>query len=185
MRQTYLLLFCLLLTTACQQPKKEANKLVDSVQTTAAITPPITQSAADEPSPVNLVQNLYRIHNAQKGPFSLLSNRALLDSYFTKDLADLIWQDRQTSAKTNEVGLLNGDPLYNAQDMEVKDFNIYPATMLGDKAEVRVGFANFGKKNEFTFLLDRTDPGWRIGDILYGDGSQFYQLMSGAAEQEP
>lgn len=185
MHYYYLLVSGLLLTTACQQPKKEAGNSVDSAQGRVETTDTISQAAVDESSPVHMVQDLYDIHNAQKGPFNEQKDRALLDRYFTRDLADLIWQDRQTTAKTGEVGLLDGDPLYNAQDMAIKDFRIYPATTTGTKAEVRVGFTNFGQKKEFTFLLDQSGAGWRIGDILYGDGSQLFQLMSGTAEETP
>lgn len=187
MRYYYLLLSTLPLTAACQQPKKEAGKPVDSVETQTVISTslPVAQSAVIESTPIKLVQELYRIHDSRKGPFAEQKDRTLLDRYFTKDLADLIWENRQTSANTNEPGLLDGDPLYNAQDMEIRNFRIHPAKLLGEKAEVRVGFTNFSQRKEFTFLLDKTGPEWRIGDILYGDGSQLFQLMSGTADETP
>jgi hypothetical protein len=187
MRHYHLLISGLLFATACQQPKKEAEKPVGSGQAQAVVdtSSGAARSTAAESEPVKVVRELYRINDSHHGPFDEQKDRTLLDRYFTKDLADLIWQDRQMSAQRDEPGLLNGDPLYDAQDMEIRNFRIYPAKLLGNKAEVRVGFTNFGRKKEFTFLLDKTGLGWRIGDILYGDGSQFYQLMSGAAEETP
>ena len=71
-------------------------------------------------TPEAMVADLYKQHDAKKSPFFQTKNRALVDKYFTKTLADLIWKDA-TTAK-GEVGAIDGDPLYNAQDIEIKNF---------------------------------------------------------------
>src|SRR5206468_7220680 len=68
-------------------------------------------------SPDALVKDLYRAHDQKRGPFFQTKSRALLDKYFEKTLANMIWKDRVTSK--GEVGVLDGDPLYDAQDMEI------------------------------------------------------------------
>ena len=73
-------------------------------------------------SPDGLVKDLYRVHNQKHSPFFQTRNRALLDKYFEKPLADLIWKDARSSK--GEVGVIDGDPLYDAQDMEIKKFAI-------------------------------------------------------------
>ena len=44
-------------------------------------------------TPNIIVKNLYAAQKAGKGPFLQTKNRALVDVYFTKDLADMIWKD--------------------------------------------------------------------------------------------
>lgn len=89
-----------------------------------------------------------------------------MDKYFTKKLADLIWKDAKTS--NGEVGAIDGDPLYNAQDTDIKNFGVSAAVVKGDRASVFVTFTNFGKKQKITYLLKRTTlKDWRIDDIKY------------------
>lgn len=123
-----------------------------------------SQNAAAEA----LVAGLYKAHDAKKSPFFQTKNRALLDKYFTKSLADLIWNDAVTSAKNNEVGVIDGDPLYNAQDMEIKNFAVGHSDVKGDSATVPVTFTNFGQKQTTTFHLKLAGTDWQIDDIEYG-----------------
>jgi hypothetical protein len=62
-------------------------------------------------APDVVVKNLYAAHNAKRGPFFQTKNRALVNQYFQKELADLIWKDAVGSK--GEVGVLNFDPMYN------------------------------------------------------------------------
>src|SRR6188768_3554754 len=108
-----------------------------------------SQSAAAEA----LVADLYKQHDAKKSPFFQTKNRALVDKYFTKTLADLIWKDANESS--GEVGAIDGDPLYNAQDMEIKNFAIGKAEVKGEAANVPVTFLNFDRKQNLNFALKR------------------------------
>jgi hypothetical protein len=116
-------------------------------------------------SPRALVVDLYRQHNRKHSPFFQKKSRALVNKYFVKALADLIWKDATTSR--GEVGALDGDPLYDAQDMEIKNFVIGQTISEGEIAQVPVSFENFGRKVQITFLLIKTGAGWRITDIKY------------------
>lgn len=116
-----------------------------------------------------LVVDLYRQHNRKRGPFYQTKIRAELDKYFTGRLAKMIWKDRRRAG--NEVGALDGDPLYNAQDMEIKHFSIGKTKYEAGKAEVPVKFENFGKNTEVVFVLVSSKSGWRIDDIKYDDGT--------------
>src|SRR5438132_926596 len=121
--------------------------------------------AAKTMSPNALVANLYREHNLKRSPFFQTRSRARVDRYFTKRLADLIWKDAKSSK--GEVGALDGDPLYNAQDMKIKRFVINKATIENGKAEVVVTFQNLGKDQKLIFLLVSETNGWKIDDIKY------------------
>lgn len=93
----------------------------------------------------------------------------MLDKYFEKTLADLIWKDGITSK--GEVGVIDGDPLFNAQDMEIRKFSIHEAVMGTGSAEVPVTFENFGNKKEIRFQLVPRTGGWKIANIKYDNGS--------------
>ena len=97
-------------------------------------------------------------------------DRGVLDGYFAKPLADLIWKDGKESEKTGDMGALDFDPFYQAQDVGgVKNFVIAPADVDGEKAEVVVSFENLDQKMTIKYLLERTGGNWRIADIDYSE----------------
>ncbi|MBK9766429.1 MAG: hypothetical protein IPP63_05110 [Chloracidobacterium sp.] len=100
-------------------------------------------------SPETVVKNLYAAHNARRSPFFQKKSRALVDKYFTGSLADAIWQDA-LNTKSDEVGTLNFDPLYNAQDIQITNFVIAKST---PDNVVKVRFINIGEPDEITFTL--------------------------------
>ncbi len=126
------------------------------------------QAALDRLSPQALVADLYRVHNRKHSPFFQTRSRALLYKYFEKDLADLIWRDAVKSK--GEVGALDGDPLYDAQDMEIKKFAIGKPSYADHKATVNVTFENLNQPKSFVFILVNGRSGWRISNIEYGEG---------------
>jgi hypothetical protein len=69
-----------------------------------------------------------------------------------------------------EVGKLDFDPLYAAQDFEIKDFSVVLVAQQKDSAEVAASFKNMGTSKKIAFLLANTAEGWRITDIKYSDG---------------
>lgn len=131
----------------------------------ATVTPAQTKTSKQMTADA-LVADLYKAHDQKRSPFFQTKSRALINKYFEKSLADLIWKDRVTSK--NEVGVIDGDPLYDAQDMEIKNFAIGKATYEGNKARVDVTFENFGQKKSLIFILVKGTTGWRIDDIDYG-----------------
>jgi hypothetical protein len=130
-----------------------------------------SQSAAAEA----LVADLYKQHDAKKSPFFQTKNRALVDKYFTKSTADLIWKDANSSQ--GEVGALDGDPLYAAQDMEIKNFAVGKAEVKGENATVPVNFTNFGEKRTVTFKLKMANNAWKIDDIIWPEGDSMVKVI--------
>jgi uncharacterized membrane protein len=124
-------------------------------------------------TPEQAVDALYKQHKRQS-PFFQTKSRALVDRFFDKELADLIWNMPNTP---DEVGPLDGDPLYNAQDMEIRNFVIHKAKVTGDTATVLVTFTNIGKKQEVKFLLASRRSGWKITNIKYDDGTDLIQIL--------
>ena len=133
----------------------------------AATIAPAQTTVVKPKSPDALVPDLYKAHNAKRSPFFQTRSRARIYQYFEKDLAHLIWKDAVTSK--GEVGVIDGDPLYDAQDMEIKKFAIGKSTIDGKNAKVSVTFENFGQKKTLVFMLVNGRTGWRIHDIDYGD----------------
>lgn len=128
----------------------------------------LTLHAADKAAtPDALVAELYKSEKKKASPFFQDKNRALVDHYFTKELGDLIWKD--TINSKGEVGAIDGDPLYDAQDMEIKDFVIHPAKTEVGKATVLVTFVNFKEKKSITFQCVQQGGVWKISDIKYAD----------------
>src|SRR5438046_7344034 len=69
-----------------------------------------------------LVAQLYKEHSGKSDPLQYPANNKLLPNYFYKPLLDLYLKDQEDSK--GEVGKIDFDPLYNAQDFEISDFNL-------------------------------------------------------------
>jgi Protein of unknown function (DUF3828) len=149
--------------------------LIALVLIAAASASVIPQTPAKRTPAEALVSDLYRRHAQKRGPFYQTRSRALLLQYFTRNLADLIWKDR-VSAK-GEVGALDGDPLYNAQDMKITHFVVHRASYQDKNAEVKVTFENFGKRQEIIFVLVTDQAGWKIANIKYQDGTSLVGIF--------
>jgi len=134
-------------------------------------------------APEVVVRNLYTAQKKEAtDPFFQTKSRARVDKYFAKELADLIWNDAVSSARTNEVGQLGGDPLYNAQDMKITGFRI-KRPMVGegnlDLVDVPVTFKNFGKDQTILFRLERDKRRvWKITDIFYPGNADYASSLT-------
>ena len=132
-----------------------------------------TTSTSARKSPQALVADLYRQHK-KESPFFQKQSRSLVDRYFDKELAGLIWNIPDSP---DEVGPLDGDPLYNAQDMEIRNFVINKPIVKNGKTTVLVSFTNLGKKQEVKFLLVSRPSGWKIANIKYDDGTDLIGIL--------
>lgn len=131
-------------------------------------------SIAGDLSPKDVVAQLYQAHRSKQDP---LDETALLGRYFDPALLKLYLKDKREAK--GEVGRLDGDPLYNAQEIEIKDFSVSAPEMAGGEARVTVNFKNLGKPTRFVYMLSRTANGWRISDISYDDGSSLRKILEG------
>jgi hypothetical protein len=145
-------------------------------EASAAIESEIPQAGGAQQTapPDAVVKDLYKIHDQDlKGNGERILNtksRAMLDRFFDKTLAGYIWKDLTTHQ--DEVGVLDFDPFYNAQDFDIKNFSIGEPKIEGDRASVPVSFVNFDRKDKLTYsLVRRSDAAWKISDIKYTDGT--------------
>ncbi len=141
----------------------------------------VTQlSAAEAGTPEALVAALYKAHDNDKSPFFQTDDKALVSKYFTKELTGIIWKDAKDS--NGEVGALGADPLYDAQDTEIKNFAVQKGKIDGTKATVLVTFTNFGEKRKYTYDLAQEDGAWKIANIRYAADHNLKKLYKDNAE---
>jgi hypothetical protein len=120
-----------------------------------------------------IVKNLYAAQKAGSGPFFQTKNRALVDKYFRRDLADLIWKD--AVAANGEVGAIGFDPLYGSQDPQITEFVIMDTGWGGDskfgsddQAVVQVTFKDSGKERMVSYQFNQgRHKTWKIFDVHY------------------
>lgn len=95
-------------------------------------------------------------------------SRNLLGAYFDNGLLALFLKDQTESQ--GEVGKLDFDPLYDAQDFAIKGLAIAKIQESKGSAQVAATFKNMGTSKKLLFSLSNGAQGWRISDINYGDG---------------
>ena len=133
--------------------------------------------------PEAIVKDLYKAHDAHKGPFSQTENRGLIDRYFTKELAALIWKDAVTA--NGEIGALDFDPLYDSQDPQITAFKIGKMKLRGNTEDagptaLDVTFKDSGKPVTIGFQFEQdTNKAWKIADIHYADGRSLRAILRG------
>lgn len=178
MNATKLILAFVLFSFSCQtKPKQEKTETsaTTTVQEDSAASlakrpgPDAPRSAADR-----LVRALYFEHNTKENPFRETKDRSLIDQYFAKPTADLIWNDAQKGSKVNRV---KTNLLFNAPDAAIKKTWVEPAAVGGSRAIVYVTFQNNSKPEEVKVDLQQINGRWRITDMVYPNGKQLTQLL--------
>ena len=146
------------------------------------------QSKTKSAAPDAIVKKLYAAQKSGSGPFFQTKNRAVVDRYFTKKFADLIWKD--ALAARGEVGAIDFDPLYGSQDPRITDFTIMETGWGGDskfggadEAVVQVTFKDSGAEQMVSFEFKQgKDKNWKIYDIRYrSSGAKLIEILSNAA----
>ena len=138
----------------------------------AKLAAPVNAAAA---APDQIVKNLYAAQKNGTGPFFQHKSRRAVDRFFSKSFADLIWKD--TEVAKGEVGTIDFDPLFNAQDVRITAFKIgKPEYGEGNTevADVPVTFKNMGKAETVLFRLERSaGMEWKISDIYYPSNPEY------------
>lgn len=171
---------CTVVLSACgSKAEQVATTTSDSVTTAAqpAVLPSPSVPAANVPasgttastSPRGVVDSLYKVHQANET--MLLSDEGvqLRQSLFDRDLAALLTKSLAPTPE-GDVGILDFDPFFNGQDIQVTGLQIGEAKIDGDAATVVVSFNNYDQKNVLTYSLRNTENGWKIRDIDYLEG---------------
>lgn len=120
-------------------------------------------------APDALVRELYRVHNNGNGPVFRATGGRYWAKYFDERLAGLL-RKALTEGSPDEVGPLDFDPLYNAQDTQITALQVSAPQLAQEQATVVVRFRNFKQATKITFQLRATSAGWRISNVIYSDG---------------
>ncbi len=127
--------------------------------------------------PEAVVKELYRVHRNGRGHVFEKQGRKQQQKFFAPSLAALIWKNLSETPE-GEVGNIDFDPLYNAQDAQIKNFRVGAADTNGNTATVPVTFMNYDQKVKVTFRLVNTKAGWKVSNIDYGGGSDLVRVLS-------
>jgi hypothetical protein len=100
-------------------------------------------------------------------PIDYSKPRELRD-YFEPSLAGFIHKDFIRAKKADDVPTLDADPFIDAQDWEIKSFDIQVTAVDADHANAVVKFDNTGEHKVLHIQLVRIARNWRIHDIDYG-----------------
>ena len=159
--------------------KESVNRLIVLV----AILTAVAEFASAQPwsskldTGKELIAQLYKEHSGKSDPLQYPASKKLLPNYFYKPLLDLYLKDQQDSK--GEAGRIDFDPLYDAQDFEISDFNLVVLPNKKGSGYVAARFKNMGVDQEIIFALQRTKIGWRIADIQYKDGRSLWKILKG------
>jgi len=135
------------------------------------------QKARPIGSPDSVVRELYRVHNNGRGGVFEAKGKKYIYKFFDQQLADLIWKEISQTPE-GEVGNLDFDPLYNAQDTKITKFQIGRPALRGDESTVVVSFQNFGQRTIIKFEMNKSKEGWKIKNVIYGDKSDLVKILS-------
>ena len=126
-------------------------------------------------TPEALVAELYQAHKGKSDPLQYPRSQKLLGHYFYDPLLKLYLSDQRQSK--GEVGKIDFDPLYDAQDFQITNFTIVPLNNKGGDGLVAARFKNIGVDEEILFEMRRIKTGWRIADIKYKDGRTLMTIL--------
>jgi Protein of unknown function (DUF3828) len=128
-------------------------------------------------TPEALVAELYQVHKGKSDPLQYPQSQKLLGHYFYDPLLKLYLNDQRQSK--GEVGKIDFDPLYDAQDFQITNFNIVHLDNKGGDELVAARFKNIGVDQEIVFEMRKIKTGWRIADIKYKDGRTLMNILKG------
>lgn len=136
-----------------------------------------TQRVQHTNSPDSVVRDLYRIHNDGRGHVFEAKGKKYIYKFFDQKLADLIWKNLSETPE-GEVGNLDFDPLYNAQDTKITNFQIGKPVVAGSESTVVVSFRNFNQRTTIKFETVKGKDGWKISNVVYGGDSDLIKILS-------
>lgn len=173
------LLSALFTVSGCSSPAANSNSApAANTQSFVAATPqPATASTAE-----SLVRDLYQQHNSYAGPFFQTKSRALVEKFFTPDLAELIWVDAVKAG--GGAGAIDVDPVYGSEHTQIEELEVGQPVIKDEHATVTATFKNYEEKTSVTFSLKLVGGSWRIEDIKYPKGDTLLKkLQKGAAKR--
>jgi len=129
-------------------------------------------------SPQALLRALYQVHDEGDGPLLPSEGRSQRRVFFTESLA-LALEGEIDRPDPEELGNLDFDPFYNAQETDLGAMDIAVAKVSGNATVALVRFANGGDPIEIAYRVILDGQAWRIDDIEYGEGRTLRKTLRG------
>jgi hypothetical protein len=133
----------------------------------------VTRSAAAEDANANdaaalaFIKAIYNPYTKPGSDGVLIDSGPKLRRYFEPGLAEAMNKDQQDAARHREVGNLDGDPFIDAQDWEIKQFDVALKDTAPGKVSATVTFNNSGTPTTIVLDLVSIKNAWRIYDITW------------------
>ncbi|SHG33338.1 Protein of unknown function [Kaistia soli DSM 19436] len=133
---------------------------------------PSAARAEDDPSAAALafLETIYSTYR-NNGAGIDRSDDAVLQNFFTPELAGMISDDDARAAADGEVPNLDADPFIDAQDGDIGDIALTVSDAGGGRLMGHARFSNSGEPKAIDLLLVETPAGWRIDDIHWPEGT--------------
>ncbi len=122
---------------------------------------------ADDAAALAFVNAIYNSYTKPHSDGVLIDSGRKLRRYFEPTLAAAINKDQQDAARHGDVGKLDGDPFIDAQDWEIKSFDVAMKDTAPGKASATVTFSNLGTPKTIVLDLVAIKDDWRIYDITW------------------
>ncbi len=133
----------------------------------AAILP----GAGAEDTPKAFLDKLYSAYVGPNRSGLMVNSDKVLARYLSPEVIMLMDKMYAASKKADEPPALDGDPFVDAQEWDIKSFDITVDQVGDDKATGHVRFKNFDEEKSLTLDLVHLKSGWRIDDIHWSDGT--------------
>ncbi len=134
-------------------------------------------AAQDLGAAKTFVAGLYAAYAKPPGP-DYLGRQAR--ATFSPALLALIRRDAARTPK-GDVGTLDGDPICNCQDYEIRGVTVAVTPAALSRATAKVRFRNFGEPQSVTLDLAWTKAGWRVADVHAEGTPSLVKLLQDAA----
>ena len=177
MKTTCFFLALVVVSLACQTKSRQDSGTEKTTTVDDSAAALAKRPGPDSPRtvPDRLVRALYFEHNKAENPFQEKKNRALLDEFFAKPTADLIWNDAQRAA--GKVNRKQINLLYDAPDRNIKKMWVEPGAIGGTRAIVYVTFLNKDKPEEVKIDMQQTAGRWGITEMNYPNKQRLTELL--------
>lgn len=174
-----------MLLAACGTPETESN----ATNAVTAMPPPtgapstpvadglasVAQTGDSDAEIRQFLAALYAPYARDGADPGLVAQRDIFDAR----LGDLLARDLAQAG--DELPAMDYDPLCNCQDFGGLRHEVSKLVVNGDRATAEVTITNFGQRSRLTYMLARTQDGWRIADIATKDVPSLAGLLTNAA----
>jgi Protein of unknown function (DUF3828) len=134
----------------------------------AVTGPAMAQDAgANSDAALAFVKAIYSTYTKPGSDGVLIDSGPKLRRYFEPQLAEVMNKDQEDAARHHDVGTLDSDPFIDAQDFDIKKFDVVIKDAEPGKATATVIFTNLGQATTIVLDLVTVKNAWRIYDITW------------------